>query len=327
VDKAINRQPSLNENEDRFDDEVSHPIKRYRHVVSRWNREIGKREDADIGNFIEPWRKGNTSEVAFTFRRKMSLNNQFNYSEVEIEARGLRGLLKEVIGDSYPGHSSGLEKINMTCPFTPIVHNWDKLVEAVHDNDGDDPERREAREDLRNLLDYVRNSTELEVYFKTRESNLYAKVTTYETLWTLFCPGKLVIAHPFMNIPQIFKVKSSPDPWEDSREDSQKSVECWCYDYNGIGMVKASFDFPIEKFRGTKDITALFCYPLKYYKNENGESDPESLRRMLIDRGQKFEALCRVPRGAKQMFEYDDVALLQVRMHSQSKASLFNVPL
>lgn len=266
--------------------------------MNRWNGNIGGRDDYDIGNIRGARSKGAVSETAFTFRKVMDLSDdkKLKYSEVDIEDRELRDLLKKVIGESYPDQSWEGNITNMIAPFAPIIHNWAELVNVC----SDESEDSQARDDLRKLLDLVKSSTELQDYFKTRDSNLQSNKTTYETMWTLFRPGTRVIARPFMNLPQIFEVKSSPDPYGKKN----LGVECWCYDWTGKEMVKAAFDFRIEKFRGTKDISSLFCYPLKYYKEENGDFD----QNLLIKRGQKFVELCTVKKGAEQMFSYDDEA-------------------
>jgi hypothetical protein len=239
----------------------------------------------------------------------LSDDKKFKYSEVDIEAHGLRGLLRGVIGDSYPGQSWLGEVINMIGPFTPIVHNWDELLSVSKDTSRDkDDEAKQAREDLGKLLEYVASSSELEAYFKTRESNLRSETTTYDTMWTLFRPGTFVVAKPYLNLPQVFEIKAPPDPFKEPGEDRTLRVECWCYDWNGKDFIKATFSFAIEKFRGTKEISSLFCCPLKYYKDEKGTSD-KCLRESLVKRGERFRELCKVEKGAKQMFDYDDLAL------------------
>ena len=43
------------------------------------------------------------------------------YSEVDIEATGLRDLLKEVIGDDYPGQNFDGDIVEMGAPFPALV--------------------------------------------------------------------------------------------------------------------------------------------------------------------------------------------------------------
>ncbi|KIW91000.1 uncharacterized protein Z519_08783 [Cladophialophora bantiana CBS 173.52] len=274
--------------------------------MSRWDGRSGGRRDMEIGRWNELEGKAPTSKRAFTFRRVMDLTDEkkFKYSEVDIESRELRGLLKKVIGDSYPGQSWEGNTINLIAPFAPVVHYWKELSRASRETDVKDSlGTKAARKDLSNLLECISTCTELESYFKTRESNLESHTITYQTIWTLFRPGTLVVARPFMNLPQVFEVKTSPDPWEDRR----LNIECWGYDWNGKEIVRVTFEFPLERFRGTKEISSLFCYPLEFYRDENGNFD-QSLRNELVKRGQWFLELCKTT-GAKQMFEYDGQAL------------------
>ncbi|KIY04112.1 uncharacterized protein Z520_00804 [Fonsecaea multimorphosa CBS 102226] len=285
--------------------------------MSRWDGRSGGRRDTEIGRWNELEGKAPSSKRAFTFRRVMDLTDEkkFKYSEVDVESRELRGLLRKVIGDSYPGQSWEGNTINLIAPFAPVVHYWKELSEASREIDVKDSLAiKAARKDLNSLLECISTCTELESYFKTRDSNLESHTVTYQTIWTLFRPGTLVVARPFMNLPQVFEVKASPDPWEDRR----LNIECWGYDWNGKEIVRVTFEFPIEKFRGTKEISSLFCYPLEYFRDEKENFD-QSLRKELLERGKWFLEVCQTT-GAKQMFEYDGQAFSSRR--SLARASV-----
>lgn len=229
------------------------------------------------------------------------------YSEIDIHSSDLKDLLMNEIGTDHPGQRWGAETINMIAKFSPIVHNWDKLKEASTKVDGNDSEKKKlAREDLGQLLQQVETCSELEAYFKTRRSNLESSTVTYQTLWTLFPPKTKVFAKPFMNLPQIFEVKTPPDPWEE-----KVKIKCWGYDWDGKNWIDVHFEFPIDKFHGARDVNSLFCYPLSYYKNDAGEKDSTKLEEELIKRGRRFHELYCVEKGAKQMFDYSDLALSQ----------------
>ncbi|KAJ5432370.1 uncharacterized protein N7458_011526 [Penicillium daleae] len=225
------------------------------------------------------------------------------YSEIEVQSQGLRDLLRSVIGD-YPGQSFDGTSVYIPGPFQAVVHYWEELRAEIEPKEGDSEETKQAREDLNEMMNSIRASTELESYFKTRESNMESGVITYEFLWTIFRPKTKVFARPFLNIPQIFEVPYSPDPYERRRV----SIPCWCYDYNGKSQVKTFYEFDIEHFRGTKDISSLFCYPINYLKEEDGQL--EELQERLRKRGEKFIELCTVEKGSKQMSEYNDIVLL-----------------
>ena len=108
------------------------------------------------------------------------------------------------------------------------VHFWDKLWD-IATTCSDVPEQKQTCEDLQRLLDCVKAAPELEKYFKTRDSNLGASITTYDTLWTLFAPKTQVIAKSFMKMLQVFEVESFWSPGGKSLPRRQY-ILVWCWD-------------------------------------------------------------------------------------------------
>jgi hypothetical protein len=59
------------------------------------------------------------------------------YSEVDLEAEGLRNLVKEVIGTEYPGQNLEGETVNIIAPYAPLVglapilHRFNHLLSFV----------------------------------------------------------------------------------------------------------------------------------------------------------------------------------------------------
>jgi hypothetical protein len=93
-------------------------------VISKWNLQTGIRTDEPVNDTSSADKeKGN---LALTFRRVLPLGNSSNlddtYSEVDIESKELRHLLKEVIGE-YIGQSWEGRIVNIRSPFAPIV-SW-----------------------------------------------------------------------------------------------------------------------------------------------------------------------------------------------------------
>jgi hypothetical protein len=167
--------------------------------------------------------------------------------------------------------------------------------------------KTQARQDLAKLLECVRSARELVQYFKTRESNLGASITTYNTMWTLFAPNTNLVARPFLNTPQIFEVFAAP--WTPvSTNPRIRYVVVWCWDWNGKDMVKVHYLLPIERFRGTKNINKLLCYPVDYHK-DGSEKEREELFAAARERGAKYNKFVRRKPGATQMYAYDGEAL------------------
>ncbi|MCJ1252166.1 hypothetical protein MMC30_009405 [Trapelia coarctata] len=284
---------------------------RYRNIVRKWNKETGAHEDVDLREADQ--KKSDEGEIAFTFRCVMSQENKTKdeNSEVDIEAAGLRDLLKNLIVD-YPGQNLDGETIYMFAPFPALIHNWTKLedgAKAGAKSDCDDPKRKQACEDLQRLLERVKAAPELEKYFKTRESNLAASITTYDTMWTLFAPKTKVVAKPFLKIHQVFEVN-------DCLIQFTGTISVWCWEWNGKEMTKVYHFLYIDKFSGTKDINQLTYYPLEYYKK--GAEDREEHITMLRKRGEKYDKIVRSTTGATQMYAYKGDALSDKRNAIQS---------
>jgi hypothetical protein len=172
------------------------------------------------------------------------------------------------------------------------VHNWDKLQKKLKEA----PESQ-ASQDLQHLLQRIQSAPELEKYFKTRETNINASITTYETLWTCFAPKTRVIAKPFMDMPQVLEVSTSPIPFSTPVE-STLEMWAWCWDWNGKKMVRAYYRLKFERFRGTKPINDLPFYPVEF------DPDKEEVCADIRRRSEQYIKAVLVKAGASQMFTY-----------------------
>jgi hypothetical protein len=155
----------------------------------------------------------------------------------------------------------------------------------------------QASKDLAHLLERIQTAPELEKYFKVRETNMNASITTYETLWTVFAPKTKIVAKPFMNMEQVLEVNSAPIPFSTPAESSLQ-MWTWCWDWNGKKMVKVYYLLRFERFRGTKPINELPFYPLEYHINK------EELCEKIRKRSKEYIKAVRVKSGASQMFTY-----------------------
>ncbi|KAI9761887.1 MAG: hypothetical protein M1840_001540 [Geoglossum simile] len=294
---------------------------RIRNVVSKWNFKTGMRSDYDIDDASIS--ENNDGNFAYTFRRVLSSlrGGKDNFCEVDIHSKDLQNLLREVVGDDYPGQSWDGDIVNIPTPFAPLVHYWTELQEAIKASPSDNDQKKPAREDLQRLLESVKGASELNAYFKTRESNIGAGLTTYGTMWALFVPGQKIYAKPFLNCPQVFDTEVSPYMWESERRLQPKSLDvgCWCYDWNGKEMVKAYHFLPIKRFTGTKAINELACYPIKYFKGDSAFESIEALNESLIKRGSIYNKTVRGKKGALQMHEYSGDALPDTRNSNWQK--------
>lgn len=249
---------------------------RYRNVLRKWNKDTGAYQEEVVA--ADRFEKPNKKEFAYTFRRTYipDAGEKGAYSDVEIEDDNLIKLLEKLIG-KYPGLTYDTEMISMTSPFPALIHNWDKLKAYTKEH-----EDEQVSKDLENLLNRAKNAPELESYFKLRDSTDVTKVVTFETLWTAFAPGKLIVVRPFNNTDQIMMVEDSPIPWNSQNIHHPLSLWAWTWDWDGRRLLKVEHEFKIERFRGTKNVKDLSLIPLDQYEGA------EALTKVVRERSRKL---------------------------------------
>jgi hypothetical protein len=205
-------------------------------------------------------------------------------------------------------------------PYPMLIYNWD-LLEKEANKETEDIEEKQDLENLKALMKLVSTNSgdlKLDAYFRSRDANLKNGKITYETVWTLFPPGEMVLSRPFLGKDQLFIVQDSlrygwpltensrrrkPPPW---------TVICWSYDWDGAYFDRKPFEFDIEPFSGTRSINSLNIYPVKFYRDPTGATWESNLKPALIERGKRFREICVAPRGSR-MFDYIGLALSRGR--------------
>ncbi|RYP17984.1 hypothetical protein DL765_004203 [Monosporascus sp. GIB2] len=250
---------------------------------------------------------------AFLFRKVEDPENLKNgvTSELEIKDLDLILLLDEVIG-RYPGVNFKASLVIISSPFAVLVHNWQKLVERAQDVPDAQPCKK-----LANLLAAVKATPELEDYFRIRDADAKSRTVTFETLWTLFAPETLVVARPFMNIQQVFRVI-------DTIRLSSRFFRIWAWhwDWDGKALIKVKYDLDIERFVGTRLVDDLPYQPLAYCSQaeaikEYGISDAEAFLQFGIGRpllggllGQPLTQSEELQSSFEDTIEFEDTVMM-----------------
>ncbi|RYP41714.1 hypothetical protein DL769_011530 [Monosporascus sp. CRB-8-3] len=225
------------------------------------------------------------------------VHDGYTYSDLDIKDPELIHLLKDVIV-SYPGISFDLGTVYMQSPFPSILQNA-----ADHVGDGLSQARLKAGRDLAHLLNQISTCKELFGYFVTREAHLAAGVTTFETAWTLFAPGTLIVTKPFMDVPQLLEIAEAPVPWArtPAKNANRLHTSAWCWDWNGRRMVKVKYKLIMRRFTGTKAVNQLEYYPVTYHK----DMEVGALLEMILKRSSKFlMATLYCKSGGSQRYQY-----------------------
>jgi hypothetical protein len=236
-------------------------------------------------------------------------------SEVDIEFEPLQKLVGKITAKW--GWSETVTKCRS--PYSALIYSWSEaLEEAQRIVEGESEDEQQARTDLAELLNIISTSSghlQLDRYFQERDTFISENSITHDALWTLFPPGTLILAHPFLEKPQIFSVQSC-DGFVSGNEPFD--LICYSFDWNGFEFNRVAFEMRIESWGDDrKSIVELPFYPLDYYEESspNLEDSPatgaiEGLKNKLINRGKRYEKLCTAEKG-KQMFNYEGNAHLQ----------------
>ena len=300
---------------------------RYSIILSKWDYESGNFVDTDgsIKEEKKDFGPQPKSHRAFTFRkitamrprhRELREGSQTVSSEGDIEFGPLQRLVGKIT------EKWGWNDIVTKCrsPYTALVYSWSEALEEAQKVVEDEPEEeKQARTDLGKLLSIISTSSghpQLDQYFKDRDTFISEKSITHDALWTLFPPGTLILAHPFLEEPQVFSVQSCDGFVLDTEA---FWLTCYSFDWNGYEFNRVPFEMTINAWGDDrKSIIELPFYPLDYYEepslNKDGNTVAqdaiEMLKTKLINRGKAYEKLCTADKG-KQMFNYEGTAHVQ----------------
>jgi hypothetical protein len=122
------------------------------------------------------------------------------------------------------------------------------------------------------------------------KSLLEQKEITYDLLWAIFPPKEVVIAPKYgtMNQEQAYNLTDSN--YSRRPNDSEYFyVNGQIITFDGQDFGHGSLAVEIDKFEGSRKITALVVYPIRHHPNEL------TLRQNLIARGKKYLSLLEKP--------------------------------
>jgi hypothetical protein len=293
---------------------------RYRVVFNSLDQDTGDYIDKalDAVTKKDPSTTSKTSNRAFTFRKFMRGQNTRGEeifkpvrTEVEIEFAPLERLLGKIT-QKYAGTTKITQ---MESPYMNLVWSWDEAKKAaIAEVKDETSEEKQAREDLRELMEIISTSSGdemLDRYFKARDSMKETGAVTFESLWTLFPKGSFIVSRPFFDRTQVFMVQSCKLPDMDAA-DPILTVIAYSYDWNGFTFNRVPYAFTVDFFPEKKTIFELPFYPLSEHSNlddghfKNSKKSRDTIQD-LEKRGRKFYEYCIAQKG-KQTFRYDGPA-------------------
>jgi hypothetical protein len=228
----------------------------------------------DVKSSTEEERESKKYAIIVRMRKDHDSAKPLELHSIVIQSPHLKRLLGEVF-DGYGGITTTLKKLVFMSPFYGFYYRWDRFNELVEQQTEEEPLAHVKL--LQNTL-----HAELNDEVTTAKDLLDQGVTTFTNLWTLFQPGALVYSF-VEDCDRIYYLLSM----EYTRKYPNKvfSLNLQYVDWNGLDFGFATTKISINDFSGTKPITDLTHYPLKYY------SDVDELTARLRGRGRKFQSL------------------------------------
>ncbi|KAI4104300.1 MAG: hypothetical protein LQ339_003919 [Xanthoria mediterranea] len=230
-----------------------------------------------------------SNNTAFVVTEYWGSNKIKEKTEILLKGRNLREIMYEVYGkllehEQLRGWVEQEQTISQ--PFEYELWYWNELSDAAKSSCGSE----QGRQDLQLLLDHLLDIEPDRIKVAKSTASL-TRVSTKD-LWLLFRPGTDVIAKPYLNEPQLFRVEIC------HYKETSFIVHTWALDWTGTELKRECYEFILhwhEKDDEKLTITELNCYPVRYYTSGNGDRGLKALEAEvgLTERGRKFRKLCR----------------------------------
>lgn len=188
----------------------------------------------------------------------------------------LAGVLK-----GYPGITVGLNRLEFSGKFEPLIHRWAELQAAIAKLGDETEDERITKEHATVLQEIL--VKEFKNLIDTSQDMKNKRVMTYDHLWTLFQPGAIIFS------------KQDGQETAMTLHDTRYGQDCKgnpCFwitgkyvDWDGTRFGTNKQNLSIYQYSGTRPISQLRAFPINYHP------DAQELRTRLIERGAKAEAL------------------------------------
>ncbi|KGQ04494.1 26S protease regulatory subunit 4 [Beauveria bassiana D1-5] len=259
-------------------------------------------------------------ENIFLVRRTFDTQGRYRQTFVDIRSKLLRECLKETIGEVKG--VTFVEEIPKLDPEFLFLYMDDLRAHYKHLKNvkpaGDTKKERAKNAKkldlkivhLKVLLKYLKKDyTEIK---RQLDSLLRNGLITFDLLWALWKPKSLAYTTTYGDDdePRVFRVEGA-ERHANMQKGEFYHIDGKYFEYDGKNFGYGSMAEEVGSFRGTRKITSLPCYPLRFHR------DVEGVRRKLTERGKKFVEL----RGVHYK-SYSGMAYLKSKKHGVIK---FNV--
>ena len=229
-------------------------------------------------------------QYIFTVRRQFDWEHKYESTFVDVRSKPLKEAVQHVMHDvkgvSLVQDTPSLDP-NMLFLYLEEMRTYMNELKKSSKKEKKKKVRRAASmkvQHMKVLLKY------LDKDFAETKKTLYPllenNMITFDLLWALYKPNDIVYTPTYNDSeqPRAFRIEYA------SKESSFMngtwySVEGRYLEYDGKAFGMGSMHADVSSFKGSRKISSLACYPIKYHKNV------EELKAKLIERGKRFVAL------------------------------------
>jgi hypothetical protein len=230
-------------------------------------------------------------QYIFTVRRQFDWEHKYESTCVDVRSKPLKDALQhvmeEVKGVSLVQDTPQLDP-NMLFLFLEEIRTYmNELKAAAKKEEKKKKARKAAATKAQHLKVLIRY---LDKDFAETKKTLYPllenDMITFDLLWALYKPNILVYTPTYNDNeqPRAFRIEYAAKE-SSFMNGTWYSVEGRYLEYDGKAFGMGTMHADVPSFRGSRKISSLSCYPIKYHKNV------EELKAKLIERGKKFVAL------------------------------------
>ncbi|KAN0098805.1 P-loop containing nucleoside triphosphate hydrolase protein [Hyaloscypha variabilis] len=262
-------------------------------------------------------------------RRRVTYNGQPKSTQLEINSKALRSFLRKTL-DRYPLLNLSSEVLIFPKPYEPLFFNASAIYDYIHKLTTNEQSPVETNSEVEpspvrplsengnvtlpspephradqieletdtafqaNMGHFLALQSFMDINIKPIKSEFQSlvedqRVVNFEILWTLFEPGARVIEQHDYYI-QAYLVESSF--LTEQNGIGMQVVDCVSWDYDGTYYGPKHKRFHIDSFPGTKGVSTLPLYPIRFH-NEVGHSSKSQLLEVLVSRGIKWRSLLK----------------------------------
>ncbi|QDS71139.1 hypothetical protein FKW77_009891 [Venturia effusa] len=224
----------------------------------------------------------------FVVQRNFDYDNQYISTSVKIKSKVLKGLLGEIMKDvqglTLEAEEPAVDPNMLFLFLEELRTHYKKTLKARLKKAKKSKKVKKIKSMIAHCKCLVRYLDEDYVDTKkTLYPLLEAGNITFEFLWALFKPNTIAYTSTYgdHDNPRCFKVDRAIKE-KSFMKGEWYAIEGRYLEYDGKNFGLGEFEVSIEEFQGSRKITSLSTFPLKYHKDEEG------ITKQLVERGKHF---------------------------------------